>query len=188
MASSVRSGKHRRDRGGDGDLRRPGLKKTTGRALGGVRWHVGRRGGIGDGGGSLEHGGDARQWQRPRRTVSAATSSAQSRERERAERGVRSRERRVKREGELGVSVARFEGRGGCHDEAGGGIVGRACAGTQLLVLLAGGRRWCCPCGLGQNRSWARQAGQVSGPGSFLSLCFIFFCFIFLLLCHCFQI
>ena len=41
-------------------------------------------------------------------------SVVRKRERERAERGVRSRERRGKREGALGVSVAHLEGSGSC--------------------------------------------------------------------------
>ena len=84
-------------------------------------------------------------------------------------------EREERIEGAASISQVWLEAPGR-HAGAGGGVVGRAHAGTQLLLLLAGGRRRCCPCGLGQNRSWARQVSQVR-PFP-LSVLFLLFCFL----------
>ena len=121
------SGTHWRRRGGDGDPRRPAMKKTTVSAMERVPGHLARRGRCGRRGGASRLGRRARggRWPRQRR---AAAVMALGCARERAggeEEG----------EGEC------ERGRGGCvaspghPDEEGRGQAGRE-----------GGRRWRCAC------------------------------------------
>ena len=147
------SGTHWRRRGGDGDPRRPAMKKTTVSAMGRVPGHLARRGRCGRRGGASRLGRRARggRWPRQRR---AAAVMALGCARERAggeEEG----------EGEC------ERGRGGCvaspghPDEEGRGQAGREAGGVARRSARASGTRpSSCRGGRRQRR---RRAGLLLG-------------------------